>query len=182
MNLKFEIHLETLFNEGCAGNAESYRKFLNETSQWLRKYLARKIFSEGDVEDVLQEILISIHKAKHTYDGNRRLMPWLAAIATYRIKDHLRSHYAAKNNQKVVIDENFDIEDENYVTDGVSHSEDIIKAIERLKDKQKEIIKLMYFDDLSVKEVAAKLDLTESNVKVTAHRAYKILREKINEN
>ena len=39
----------------------------------------------------------------------------------------------------------------------------------------------MYFQDLSVKEVAKKLKMSESAVKVTAHRAYKILRERLNE-
>ena len=182
MSLKFEIHIESLFKAALAGDNESYRKFLNEVSNWLRKVLTRKIFNSGDVEDVVQEILVSIHKARHTYDGQRRLIPWLNAIATYRLKDYLRAHYAQKNDKKVNIDEVFDLEDENVVTEDDTPNENITKAIDRLKDKQKEIINLMYFQELSVKEVARKLNMSESAVKVTAHRAYKILREKIDRN
>lgn len=181
MNLKHELFLEQLFKQALAGDKNAYHKFLGETAIWLRRKLTYKIFNESDVEDVVQEILVSIHKAQHTYDGERRLMPWLQAIATYRLKDYLCAHYAQKNNQKVSIDEFFDIEDENNVTEDVAPSEDVSKAIERLKDKQKQVIDLMYFQDLSVKEVAKKLNMSESAVKVTAHRAYKILRQRLNE-
>src|SRR6185312_4922023 len=98
MKLKSEIHLETLFRQSLAGDQTSYRQFLNEVSAWLRKVMAGRIFNQSDVEDVVQEILVSIHKARHTYDGSRRLMPWLNAIATYRLKDHLRRHYARKQH------------------------------------------------------------------------------------
>ncbi len=179
MNLKFEILLEDLFKKSLSGDSDSYRKFLNELTRWLRKILAGRVYNNADLEDVVQDIIIAIHKAKHTYDSERRLMPWLQAIISFRFKDYLRSYYAQNKHQRVTIDDNFDIEDENYVTEEPAISEDINKAIEKLKDKQKEVLKLMYFQELSVRQVAEKLKMSESAVKVTAHRAYKILREKL---
>ncbi len=179
MKLKFEIELEQLFISSCNGNKEAYRKFFNLLTIYLRKILSQKIFKSVDVEDVIQEILVSIHKSKHTYDGNRPLKPWINAIISYRVSDYLREHYSENDNQKISIDKFFDIEDENSVTDLTDNNEDIIKALDKLNAKQRSVIELMYLQDLSVKEVSKILKMNESAVKVTAHRAYKILREYI---
>ena len=40
----------------------------------------------NEVDDLLQEILISVHKARHTYDGNRPYKPWVYAIAKFRLQ------------------------------------------------------------------------------------------------
>jgi RNA polymerase sigma-70 factor (ECF subfamily) len=91
----------------------------------------------------------------------------------------LREYYRDKRNEKVQFDENFEIEDENFVTEASVESEDIKVIIENLKEKQKNILNLMYFKEMSVRQVASELKISESDVKVTAHRAYKIIREKI---
>ena len=50
-----------------------------------------------------------------------------------------------------------------------------------LPDNQRQVIELLKFEELSVAEVAARLGMTESNVKVTAHRGYRALRRRIEE-
>jgi RNA polymerase sigma-70 factor, ECF subfamily len=46
------------------------------------------------VDDLLQEILLSIHKSRHTYNNDRPFRPWVFTIAKFRLLDHLRKHYA----------------------------------------------------------------------------------------
>ena len=176
---KFELNFEALFIKSLAGDKFAYANFLKVFANFLRKTLKSKIFNESDVEDVVQEILISVHKAKHTYSAERPLMPWLKSIIYYRLNDYLREYYRDKRNEKVQFDENFEIEDENFVTEASVESEDIKVIIENLKEKQKNILNLMYFKEMSVRQVASELKISESDVKVTAHRAYKIIREKI---
>lgn len=81
--------LGDLMRSAIGGNQSAYEEFLNKILSLLRPMVAKKITS-ADVEDVLQEILISIHKARHTYDGERPIMPWIVAIARFRIADYLR--------------------------------------------------------------------------------------------
>ena len=50
------------------------------------------------------------------------------------------------------------------------------KAVNQLKGQKKEVIMLQYFGDFSVKEIAAMLKLTPSNVKVLSYRAKKELK------
>src|SRR5271170_7825466 len=96
--------LEQLLKTALLGDANAYKQFLTSVSRYLRRFIARRI-PTPDVEDVLQEILISIHKARHTYDGRRSILPWISAIARYRLADYLRNHYASMRNAEVDISE-----------------------------------------------------------------------------
>src|SRR5271170_8212892 len=96
--------LVTLLLSGMKGDAVKYQQFLSEISHYLRRFIARRV-PAADVEDVLQEILVSIHKARHTYDGKRSVLPWISAIARYRLADYLRNHYASMRNAEVDISE-----------------------------------------------------------------------------
>lgn len=83
-----EERLRELLACGLAGDAAKYRRFLDEISAHLRAYLRRRLASLPDeVEDLLQELLLAIHNQRHTYDPNQPLMPWVRAIARYKLVD-----------------------------------------------------------------------------------------------
>jgi RNA polymerase sigma-70 factor (ECF subfamily) len=85
-------HLEALMKQAINGDKRAYAVLLQETSRFLRPFLAKRLNMAAEVDDLMQEILISIHKARHTYDGERPYKPWAYAIARYRLQDHLRLH------------------------------------------------------------------------------------------
>ena len=172
--------LEALMQRALAGDQAAYAKVLHTTAQLLRPFLSKRLLFSNDVDDVLQEILVSIHKARHTYDGQRPYKPWVYAIAKFRLQDYLRSHYADDIKHAV------DIADlENELTEDVTETgisyESISGEIEKLPEKQAAILQLMHRDGFTSKEVAAKLGMNESAVKVAAHRAYKVLRKRLEE-
>ncbi|MBY0356317.1 MAG: sigma-70 family RNA polymerase sigma factor, partial [Rickettsiales bacterium] len=157
------------------GDQASYASFLARITPLLRRMVARRL-GASEVEDVVQEVLISIHKARHTYDGKRPLMPWLVAIARFRISDHLRRHYAQMRHQTVDIDDFTDrLAD---VTETDDSNESIEDLLHDVPDKQKRILTLMHVEGYTAKEVGAKLNMNESAVKVAAHRAIKKIRER----
>jgi RNA polymerase sigma-70 factor (ECF subfamily) len=138
--------------------------------QW---YFIRKGVNPTLVEDVLQEVLISIHKARHTYDGERPIMPWLMSIARFRIIDHLRKHYAQMRHKT------FDLDDWDDVTEEFSSDESIDDLLGDVDAKHKEILTMMHVEGYTAKEVGAKIGMNESAVKVAAHRAIKKIRAKL---
>lgn len=167
-----------LMRKTLLGDKPAYSSLLRETAKILRPYIAKRIFQTQDAEDVLQETLIAIHKVKHTYDGNRPYLPWAYAIANYKIQDRLRKLYSdpLKNSSDLTVAENNS--EENVTESGLAY-EDIAKEVEKLPQKQAKILSLMHKDGYTAKEVAAKIGMTESAVKVTAHRAYKVLRKRL---
>jgi RNA polymerase sigma-70 factor (ECF subfamily) len=167
--------LSQLLCSGLAGNQADYGKFLTQISPILQRVVSRKLGS-AEIDDVVQEILISIHKARHTYDGERPIMPWIAAIASFRITDHLRKHYSQMRHQTVDISELENILAD--VTEDDSANESIDELLKNASEKDKKILKLMHVEGYTAKEVGAQLGMNESAVKVAAHRAVKKIREK----
>ncbi|MEO6976532.1 MAG: sigma-70 family RNA polymerase sigma factor [Gallionella sp.] len=171
-------NLAALMRLSLNGDQHAYAEILRETSRFLRPFLTKRLSFTNEVDDLLQEILLSIHKARHTYDGNRPYKPWVYAIAKFRLQDHLRAHYA---NQLHHADDLSELEDylhENVTESAISY-ESISGEVGKLPQKQATILQLMHQEGYTAKEVAEKLGMNESAVKVAAHRAYKILRQKL---
>ncbi len=172
------VTLETLMQQALKGDKPAYATLLRETSRFVRPYLAKRLSSASDVEDVLQEILLSIHKARHTYDGKRPYKPWVFAIANFRLQDHLRVYYADHLRSATELSEV-----ENYLPENVTKSdftyESISGEVDLLPKKQARILEMMHQEGYTAKEVAEQIGMKESAVKVAAYRAYKILKEKL---
>jgi len=167
-----------LMQQALAGDQRAYADLLQETSRLLRPFLAKRISFTSEVDDLLQEILISIHKARHTYDGNRPYKPWVYAIARFRLQDHLRAHYSDQLRHADDLSEMEEFLHEDVTESAISY-ESISGEVEKLPDKQATILRLMHQDGYTAKEVAEKIGMKESAVKVAAHRAYKVLRNRL---
>ena len=167
-----------LMQQALAGDQRAYADLLQETSRLLRPFLAKRISFTSEVDDLLQEILISIHKARHTYDGNRPYKPWVYAIARFRLQDHLRAHYSDRLRHADDLSEMEEFLHEDVTESAISY-ESISGEVEKLPEKQATILRLMHQEGYTAKEVAEKIGMKESAVKVAAHRAYRILSQKL---
>jgi RNA polymerase sigma-70 factor (ECF subfamily) len=175
---KNEDQLHPLLCAALKGDQIAYVKLLRHVGEIATRYARRKIGANGDVDDVVQEILISVHKALHTYDPSRPCMPWLAAIMHFRLSDWLRKTYRSKTLAHIPIEDVQDFLAADVTADPREH-EYVNKAVGELSENQQAVIHAMYHEDLSVQEAGEKLGMSVSNVKVTAHRAYKILKKRI---
>jgi RNA polymerase sigma-70 factor, ECF subfamily len=168
--------LANLLCAGLSGDQLAYSQFLQRITPLLRRMAGRRI-TGADAEDVVQEILISIHKARHTYDGERPIMPWLVAIANFRILDHLRKHYSQMRHQAVDLAEIEHLLTD--VTDPSAGNESVDELLEGMPEKQQRILTMMHVEGYTAKEVGQAMGMNESAVKVAAHRAIKKIREKL---
>lgn len=171
-------NLDTLMRQSLAGDQRAYAALLREISRLLRPFLAKRLSFTNEVDDLLQEILISIHKARHTYDGNRPCKPWVYAIAKFRLQDHLRAHYSDQLHHADDLSEWEDFLHSDVTETAISY-ESISGEVEKLPEKQATILRLMHQEGYTAKQVAEMTGMKESAVKVAAHRAYRILRGKL---
>lgn len=176
-----ETSLEELMRLALAGDKRAYAAVLQETAQQLRPYLRKRLNNASDAEDVLQEILVSIHKARHTYDSQRPYMPWAFAITRFRLTDFLRRHYTDKLRHAGELSEAETVLAFDVTKEGISY-ESIKVEIEQLPRKQAMILQMIHEEGYTAREVAEKIGMKESAVKVAAHRAYKVLRQKLGDN
>lgn len=148
--------------------------FLQALTRHLRGYLRRRIPQHrDDVEDLVQDILLAVHNARHTYRTDEPLTAWLHAIARYKLMDYFRSR-ARRESLNDPIDDYADLlavsDDEP-----AQARRDIGKLLEDLPDKQRLPIVHMKLEGLSVMETARITGLSESAVKVGVHRGLKAL-------
>lgn len=173
-----EDQLKSLLMQGLAGNEVAYRAFLSALSTRLRAYVRKRLFHLHDeVEDIVQETLLAVHNARHTYRAEEPLTAWLYAIARYKLMDFLRMHsrHEAFNEP---LDDHLELLANTDEEMGDARR-DIGVLLEQLPEKQRLPILHVKLEGLSVAETAQITGLSESAVKVGIHRGLKSLAAKI---
>ncbi|MFO1185981.1 MAG: sigma factor [Alphaproteobacteria bacterium] len=72
------------------GDARAYKRLLESVVPLLRSLSLRALRHPHDVEDAVQDILLTLHRVRHTYEPGRPFLPWLIAISRRRIIDRQR--------------------------------------------------------------------------------------------
>lgn len=173
-----ESRLSALLVSSLDGDAKAYSRFLEELARHLRGYLRRRIPQlHDDVEDIVQEVLLAVHNARHTYRPDEPLTAWVHAIARYKLMDFFRVH-ARRDALHDPLDDH-----ENLFAVAVDEPSqarrDIRKLLDMLPDKQRLPIVHVKLEGLSVKETAQITGLSESAVKVGVHRGLRALAARI---
>ncbi|NET71238.1 MAG: sigma-70 family RNA polymerase sigma factor [Sphaerospermopsis sp. SIO1G2] len=170
--------LEVLMQSTQSGDKHAYALLLKEAKTLINRYLYKRVSVQEDIPDIAQEILLSIHKARHTYQPEKPFTPWLYAICNYRLSDYLRRTYRSKEDAcddfSMVIDHLSTAADDKTET-----RELLTKVLSCLNEKQRTIIKRLYFQEDSAKEVAEQLHISVTDVRTSAHRAMKRLRHEM---
>jgi RNA polymerase sigma-70 factor (ECF subfamily) len=161
------------------GDKKAYTKLLREIMPYIKNVLTGGLANPDWVEDITQEVLISVHKSLKTYGPDRPFQPWLMAIINFRRTDYLRKYYSSRSDKQSSLD-NADFQ-KKHVTKSPYAGElkDIEAAIATLPAKQQKVFRLVKIEGYSVQEVAKKMKMSESAVKVSAHRAANKLKEEL---
>lgn len=159
------------------GDAALYAQLLTEISPPLKRFLKSRLFNDVALDDILQDILLAIHTARHTYRPEQPFAHWMYGIARHKLVDYFRRH-GRKNAREVSGDDlvTFIADTANTPEEALSYK-DIRQALRNLPEKQRRVVAMTKIEGYSMAETAAKLGMSETAVKVTAHRAYKKLKE-----
>lgn len=163
-----------------AGDADAYRAFLTSVVPFVRELARRRILGEDAAEDVVQDVLLTVHRIRHTYEPGRPVEPWLAAITARRAIDALRrrSRRQAREMHHPTA----------YVTyadpaanerDTAVEAEALSRLLDTLPPGQKQALQLVRLKQMSLAEAAAASGKSEGSLKVNVHRAIKRLRRAI---
>ena len=159
------------------GDGLAYRRLLEEVTPYLRSLAARHRVLSGETEDTVQDILLTLHTARHSYDVNRPFGPWLLAIARRRIADRLRrlGRRAAAETSLEPKHETISAPGPNLYT-LLSGRRGLREAIERLPSGQRQAVLLLKLRGLSLREAASESGMSAAALKAASHRGLKALR------
>ena len=76
-----------------AGDKKAYNKLLTKSIPYIHNVLNGSLSDQDALDDITQEVLISIHKALKTYSPDKKFKPWLYSIIQFRRTDYLRKYY-----------------------------------------------------------------------------------------
>src|SRR5262249_27152422 len=164
------------------GDRHAYRALLEDMTPYLRTLAARCFKEPSDAEDAVQDVLLTVHAVRHTYDPGRPFGPWLVAIANRRIIDRLRRHIRARSREIELSPEHetFAPDAANFHFERASADAAALHAaIATLAPDQRLAINLLKLKEMSLKEAALASGRSVSALKVATHRAIKSLRKRL---
>src|SRR5687768_1391852 len=182
---KDERHLAELMRRAQAGDAEAYVELLQNITPRLRRVVRkqRHFLADEEIEDLVQDILLSLHSVRATYDPARPFMPWLLAIARNRLADGAR-RYSRTEAKEIRIDDlavTFSAESTNTSAEVYGDPDALRQAIQALPAGQRDAIEMLKLREMSLKEAAAATGMSVGALKVATHRAMNALRKLLKE-
>lgn len=171
--------LGELMRAAQQGDRAAYAALLRALTPRIRQIVRRQRGFAGtaEVEDLVQDVLLSLHTVRATYDPSRPFLPWLLAIVRNRLVDGAR-RYARIARQEIHFDEDVTYF-ETETNDNSGEMDDaaaLHQAVRALPEGQRLAIELLKLKQLSLKEAAVVSGTSVGALKVATHRAMATLR------
>ena len=166
MTGKDEAELSRLLRAAIAGDERAYADFLHRTAALVRGFARRKIVQGGvDPEDVVQEALLAIHVKRHTWREDAPVLPWVYAIARFKLVDAFR-----RRGRRIEVDLD-EIAETFAGPEAETVSErDMGRVLGSLPPGQRSVVSAISVEGHSIGETARKLGISETAVRVSLHR------------
>jgi RNA polymerase sigma factor (sigma-70 family) len=165
--------------DALAGDRPAYERLLRETVPLLRAMARRHCRNQADVEELVQETLLTVHRVRNTYDPSRPFIPWLSAIATRRGIDGLRRRTRLARHETTAepeVYETFADPAANTDMESVRAAEEVGELLRQLPARQREALEAVKLRQMSLAEAASVSGQSVGALKVNVHRALKALR------
>jgi RNA polymerase sigma-70 factor (ECF subfamily) len=173
--LESEAQLKAWMLGGLDGDSTAHAALLSALVPLLQSFYRRRLRGiEEDVQDLVQETLISVHTRRASYDRDRPFTAWLYAVARYRMIDNFR-----RRKVSVPIEDVDDILFAEGFEEAASARLDVDNLLGTLSSKQERAIRDTHIEGKSVAEAAIGAGIGESDVKISVHRGLKAIANRI---
>jgi RNA polymerase sigma-70 factor (ECF subfamily) len=172
--------LAALMAAAQAGDATAYATVLRACVGLAASVARRSGVRPAAVDDVVQDVLLAIHRALPTYDPGRPFLPWLRAIARRRAIDALRQH--ARQGGREMHDPGAYLNHagpDDAADLAVGRQDEAARlrsAIAALPPSQRQAVELLGLQERSLAEAATQSGRSKVALKVNLHRGLRALR------
>jgi RNA polymerase sigma-70 factor, ECF subfamily len=172
--------LDAAMDRYARGDDAAFEEIYDALAPRLFGFLLRHTRDRARAEDVVQQTLLQIHRARGRFEPGARVLPWAFAIARRLLIDqHRRSgrEVLARTDDDEAADLLLALD---AGADELAIAKQLAARLEaeivRLPENQRVAFELIKQEGLSVAEAAEILGTTVTAVKLRAHRAYEALR------
>lgn len=174
-----EASLSAAMQAAQNGDAAAYRALLRDCVPVISAMVRAKGVRGTAIDDVVQETLLTVHRARATYDPARPFLPWLRAIAQRRAIDTLRRTGRRPHEVHDPFAYEASVDDSplpGHALEAGERDKILAAAIARLPEGQRQAIEHIALRELSLEEASNSTGRTKGALKVNFHRALKALR------
>jgi RNA polymerase sigma-70 factor (ECF subfamily) len=166
---------EALMAAYVGGRKAAFGELFERYAPRLRRLLGRDLARAWDVDDLVQQTFLQLHRARRDFRADGKLRPWLFTIALNLKRQYFRRHGRrpeaplpeAESAGPVAPDGN---------PEAAIRDAQLRAALDELPVAQRDVIVLHWFEGLTFREIAPVVGASQSAVKVRAHRGYQRLR------
>jgi RNA polymerase sigma-70 factor (ECF subfamily) len=180
-----DVYLRGLMRAAQKGDGASYDALLRVIVPLVRATVRRqrRFLQASDIEDLVQDVILSLHSVRATYDPERPFLPWLMAILRNRLADAGRRYGRLRANEVAVekLPETSGAAAANKDVEMFGDPEALRQAMAALPEGQRKALELVKLKELSLKEASAASGMSVAALKVAVHRAIKALRGTLKE-
>ena len=164
-------------------NILNIEKVIEKYNNYIYTVIEHSISTPEDIEEILSDVFIVLWKNYNKIDKNINIKAYLVGIAKNLIKKKYRNYNTTCEMESIEdfenkINSHIDIQE---LIEENEKSKIIESFIEKLKDEDKNIFIMFYYQSKKIKEISKILKISETKVKVTLHRLRKQAKKKIKE-
>jgi RNA polymerase sigma-70 factor, ECF subfamily len=153
----------------AAGNARAFEQLVHTNHRRVFCYLSNMVRHRQDAEDLTQQTFLKAFQHLGTFDCARPLINWLLTIARRTALNHFRDH---KKWEHMAADVASDAPSPARQLEQQDHADNLWNRARRLlAPREFEVLWLRFSEELSTKETARVMNLTQIHIKVLVHRA-----------
>jgi RNA polymerase sigma-70 factor, ECF subfamily len=169
---------EELMRAYAGGDEAAFAELFARLAPVVARSIARRVEQREDVLELVQQTFLHLHRARRRFDPERPLRPWVFTIAFNAVRQHLRGRRRQKPRELALayLTDRPELRDESPALEREQDAERVRHAMRSLRETQRKVIELHWFEGRSFDQIAAMLDLRVSAAKVRAHRGYRALR------
>ncbi|MBF0105959.1 MAG: sigma-70 family RNA polymerase sigma factor [Deltaproteobacteria bacterium] len=169
-------HLSLLMSRVQGGDQQAYRDLFAAIGPLIIRVIRQRIRDENTAEDLYQTVLMTLHRARHTYDADRPFKPWMYSIVRNSVFDYLRKNKKRMQCELPLVENRQSSAAQDTTAEEMQMLEG---ALSRLPENQREAVQMLKIDGLSLEEAAKKAGIRVGAMKVRAHRGYDALKKMI---
>ncbi|MEO3473658.1 sigma-70 family RNA polymerase sigma factor [Roseomonas sp. CAU 1739] len=172
---------EAMMAAAQAGDVRAYDRLLREMLPLLRATARRRLSNAADVEEAVQDTLLTIHQLRHTYEPGRPLRPWLRVICERRCVDRIRWRQRHARGELPISDAEDSIAapSRHDAGPGKVMAAQLRALVDTLPAAQRTALTLTRFEELSLTEASRHSGLSIGSLKIACWRGVRTLRERL---
>lgn len=165
-----------LIASAVEGNRESFARLIELQYDFILKAAWKWTRHQADAEDVAQEVCIRLGRSISQFKGQGRFSTWLYALVLNVVRD-----LARKSRREMEKGRAWGAEATTASSSQPDASDDLWKAVDRLPEKQRDVVILVYSEGLTHAQTADILGLAETTVSWHLHEARRSLKSLLTE-